>query len=142
MIQVRTSVFETNSSLTHCCVITTENEMKDWAEGKLLFCEDKEHFMDADLAFEENVKMLEEKLSSKYCTFDEEMLEKYKNKEVTLSDLYPKYKYEMRELYLTSEEWDAVLEDEEQYEYWEKRETIATNPPVTVVAFGYHGADY
>lgn len=142
MLQIRSKVFETNSSMTHCCVITTEDEFKKWAEGKVLFCQDKEHFMDADLAFEENVKELESWLNKSYCAIKKEDVERYKNKEIPLIDLFPKYKSDMRDFYLTSEEWDAMLEDAENDEYWEKRETIATNPPVTVVAFGYLGADY
>lgn len=141
MIQLRSHVFETNSSMTHCCVITTEYEFKDWANGKTWFCEDTEQFMDADLAFEENVKILEEKLQSKHSTFDEEMLEKYKNKEIQLVELFPNHKYKMKELYLTSDEWDDVVSDGD-YEYWEERGKIATNPPTTVVAFGYIGGDY
>lgn len=141
MKQIRTSVFETNSSMTHCCVLTTEDNMKAWAEDKKLFCEDTEEFLDAESAFQENIKILEEKVKSDYCTFTQEKLDQYKRKELPLADLFPKYKYEMKELFLTSEEWDMVLEDG-NYEFWEARKELPTNPPTTVVAFGYLGADY
>lgn len=37
MKQIRKNVFETNSSSTHTLAICTEDEYKDWQDGKLLF---------------------------------------------------------------------------------------------------------
>lgn len=37
MIQLRTKVFETNSSSTHSINICTESEWSDWKNGKTLF---------------------------------------------------------------------------------------------------------
>lgn len=37
MKQIRKNVFETNSSSTHTLAICTEDEYKDWKDGKLLF---------------------------------------------------------------------------------------------------------
>ena len=35
--QIRRNVFETNSSMCHALVIVTEQEYKDWEDGKLIF---------------------------------------------------------------------------------------------------------
>lgn len=45
MKQIRKNVFETNSSSTHTLAICTEDEYKDWQDGKLLFNKWKETFV-------------------------------------------------------------------------------------------------
>lgn len=45
MKQIRKNVFETNSSSTHTLAICTEDEYKDWKDGKLLFNKWKETFI-------------------------------------------------------------------------------------------------
>ena len=45
MRQIRRNVFETNSSSTHTLAICTEDEYKDWQNGKLLFNKWKETFI-------------------------------------------------------------------------------------------------
>lgn len=34
--QIRLGIFETNSSSTHCLVLSSERELKDWKDGKLI----------------------------------------------------------------------------------------------------------
>lgn len=45
MKQIRRNVFETNSSSTHTLAICTEDEYKDWQDGKLLFNKWNETFV-------------------------------------------------------------------------------------------------
>jgi hypothetical protein len=45
MKQIRRNVFETNSSSTHTLAICTEDEYKDWKDGKLLFNKWNETFV-------------------------------------------------------------------------------------------------
>ena len=45
MRQIRKNVFETNSSSTHTLAICTEDEYKDWQDGKLLFNKWNETFI-------------------------------------------------------------------------------------------------
>lgn len=45
MKQIRKNVFETNSSSTHTLAICTEDEYKDWKDGKLLFNKWNETFI-------------------------------------------------------------------------------------------------
>lgn len=45
MKQIRKNVFETNSSSTHTLAICTEDEYKDWQNGKLLFNKWRETFI-------------------------------------------------------------------------------------------------
>lgn len=45
MKQIRKNVFETNSSSTHTLAICTEDEYKDWQDGKLLFNKWNETFV-------------------------------------------------------------------------------------------------
>lgn len=45
MRQIRRNVFETNSSSTHTLAICTEDEYKDWKDGKLLFNKWNETFV-------------------------------------------------------------------------------------------------
>ena len=142
MLQIRSKVFETNSSMTHCCVITTEDEFIRWDKGEVLFCEDNSNFKEADLAFEKNVEILEKKLKSKCCSLDKELVEKYKNKEISLGEVFSDSKFSLRKYYVTSDEWDSIFEETESDEYFEEKTTLATNPPVKVVAFGYYGAGY
>lgn len=45
MKQIRKNIFETNSSSTHTLAICTEDEYKDWKDGKLLFNKWNETFV-------------------------------------------------------------------------------------------------
>ena len=45
MKQIRKNVFETNSSSTHTLAICTEDEYKEWQDGKLLFNKWNETFV-------------------------------------------------------------------------------------------------
>lgn len=45
MKQIRKNVFETNSSSTHTLAICTEDEYKDWQDGKMLFNKWRETFV-------------------------------------------------------------------------------------------------
>lgn len=48
MISIRNCVFETNSSSTHSLNICTQEEWDNWANGKLLYSEYDEKFIDKD----------------------------------------------------------------------------------------------
>jgi len=39
MLQIRTGCFETNSSSTHSLIMCSENQYKDWIDGKLYYCQ-------------------------------------------------------------------------------------------------------
>lgn len=53
MIQIRNSVFETNSSSTHSLNICTKQTWLDWKEGKLLYCPYSNRFIDNYLLSED-----------------------------------------------------------------------------------------
>lgn len=65
MLQVRSNIFETNSSSTHSMVLTTEEKMKKWEIGKLYYAGDSwglpenvsslidnDGFIDSDVLYE------------------------------------------------------------------------------------------
>ena len=64
MKQIRKNVFETNSSSTHTLAICTEDEYKDWQDGKLLFNKWNETFIKNSL----KINMQDKKEAEEYYT--------------------------------------------------------------------------
>ena len=48
MRQIRLNCFETNSSSTHCLVVTEENTFENWIDGMLFYNEDETKFIDKE----------------------------------------------------------------------------------------------
>ena len=48
MRQIRLNCFETNSSSTHCLVVTEENTFEKWVDGVLFYNEDETKFIDKE----------------------------------------------------------------------------------------------
>lgn len=48
MRQIRLNCFETNSSSTHCLVVTEENTFENWIDGVLFYNEDETKFIDKE----------------------------------------------------------------------------------------------
>lgn len=142
MIQIRTSVFETNSSMTHCCVIALENEFVEWKEGHLLFCNFEENFLPAYEAKERNLELLRE-YAQTYSELDEYAIEEYEQGKKSIYDVCcnADMSFLLFRMYLTDRQYDELLY-EMNYEYWEKRASVLANPQAKIVAFGYIGDDH
>lgn len=61
MKQIRKNIFETNSSSTHTLAICTEDEYKDWKDGKLLFNKWNETFVKNSIKITKQDKVEAEK---------------------------------------------------------------------------------
>lgn len=55
-VQIRKSVFETNSSSVHTMTICSENKFNDWVEGKLLYSYFDDSFIEPGEMREETAK--------------------------------------------------------------------------------------
>ncbi len=69
MINIRSCVFETNSSSTHSINICTRKDWLNWKEGKLLYNPYEEHFID-------NYLLSEEKKMARLREYYESMIKK------------------------------------------------------------------
>ena len=137
--QIRLGVFETNSSSTHAISITEKEIYDKWMKNKVLFCEDKNEFLDIDKAIEKNLEMLIDDygLDSEY---EEDKLEKLKDKyreTKSLEDTFGELDIEYYCMYLTYQEW--VDHCAYYYETYEKNYTTKNGD--NIVAFGYYGHD-
>jgi hypothetical protein len=56
--QIRLGVFETNSSSIHSITITEKETYEAWKKNEVLYCEDKNEFLEADKAIEKNLEIL------------------------------------------------------------------------------------
>ena len=111
-IQVRESVFETNSSSTHAISICSAEQWDGLKSGEYLINLDLD-ILPKDEALEKNAEIRKEAMDQGWDP-DEAVME---------------------EGYMTYEE----LYDEYEYEWYNERSTING---VDVVAFGYFGYDY
>lgn len=119
MIQVRKSVFETNSSSTHSLTMCNKSEYDAWNNGELYYCEYGR--------------------KGKYFMTPEEVVELVKLKRPqfnvnSVEDLSNLDKYDLQDIdiYTAEEFWDYYGEEYETFE----------SEYNGVVAFGYHGCDY
>lgn len=117
MKQIRTAIFETNSSSTHSICITSESEYNKWISGDNLYSDWKEKLVPKAEGME--------KLREHYPD-PETMFEKFGSEEEALAyiGLYTKEKY------------DENVEDRYLEEFVEKY-TPAEGE--NIIAFGYYG---
>lgn len=147
MIQVRTHVFETNSSMTHTIVMCKDEEYEKFNNGEYYFNEYlKPQFLPKDEALKYNAKKLREILEEVNSddpayeyedetieALTEENIKLYEEGNFKLEDFYFD-KYELSdEMYFDYEYfWDSICEYYEQF-------SESFNG---VTAFGYYGQDY
>ena len=139
--QIRKGVFETNSSSTHSITITEKETYEAWKKNKVLYCEDKNEFLETEKAIEKNLKMLinDYDLESEY---EEEELEALKSKyreTKSIEDAFEEIASDIEYycLYVTYQEW--VDHNLAYYEDFVKNYT--TKGGEKIVAFGYYGHD-
>ena len=159
MRQVRTSVFETNSSMTHSIVMCPTAGYEDWLEGKSLFNEWKRpQFVSVEEGRKFNADILrkwwdgtivrKDEADDNYLYFDdedeEEVLEsfneeniaKYEQGEFSLVDFYLDKYTVMENLYYDYDFWNDNV-----CEYYETFSEEYEDGDVKVTAFGYYGHD-
>ena len=156
MRQIRTSVFETNSSMTHSIVMCPTQGYNDWIKGKAMFNEYKKpQFLPVEEARQYNADILkkwyeatvvkQDEEDDNYMYFEtetlevftEENIEKYANGDFDFSEFYFD-NYEVTEqLYYTYDYWN-----ENVCEYYEIfSDEYETPGGESVTAFGYYGHD-
>lgn len=156
MRQIRTSVFETNSSMTHSIVMCPTDQYNDWIKGDTMYNEYRNpQFLKKEDAIKYNTEILkkwyeatvvkEDENNDDYMYFDAETLEmltlenieKYSKGEFLLEDFYIE-SYEIREaLYYNYEMWEDNI-----CEYYETfSDEYETPGGESVTAFGYYGHD-
>lgn len=145
MIQCRSNIFETNSSMTHSLVLCKRSEYEDWGKNKL-FCEyGNPMFLDTKEARKHNADRLKEMLKGDW-PYDKEgyhltakNIDKYEKGHLKLSFFNDIHK-ECNDFYLTPEEWDEAFVHTD-YRSFETMFASGTFGGEDVVAFGYHGYD-
>jgi hypothetical protein len=137
--QIRLGVFETNSSSIHSITITEKEIYDKWMKNEVLFCEDKNEFLEVDKAIEENLKILinDYDLESEY---DDEKLEELKSKyreTKSIEETFDEEDIEYYCMYVTYQEWL----DHNVYYYETYEKNYMTKKGDNIVAFGYYGHD-
>lgn len=110
-IQIRQSVFETNSSSVHSITMCDSENFKKWKNDEMKFCANSETFLSNDAANIENSKKFEED---------------------NISSIYEVPEYKLWKYYLSFDEFFNNYIG--LYEYFESEYN-------GVVAFGYYGED-
>ena len=130
-IQIRRSVFETNSSSTHSMTICMKSDYDAWQNDEMLYCQYKSpNFLSVEEGRKKNVENFKD-----YDEVSEEDKQAHLNGEKSLSDLGFE---DIEEFYHTA------LEDED---VWENRyledfgQTFKTPGGEEVYAFGWYGHD-
>lgn len=125
---IRTIIFETNSSSVHSITMCMKDDYTKWCNGELLMRDGQ--FLEKEKAKLENAKDL---VKYEGCSDDE--IDRYLKDEISLSDLVDNYNF--------SSYWHSAEEDSIQNEYFEEFEESFTTPNgESVIAFGYFGNDY
>ena len=115
MIQVRTKIFETNSSSVHSLTLCTEDKFDEWKCGLLVFDRDTDELVDIN-SYNEDCKKVKDILDGEVD--DDYYCKRY----YTYSDFF---------------DWS----DDEYMEYMEKYQEHKTIGKEKIVAFGYYGHD-
>lgn len=113
MIQIRNSIFETNSSSVHSITMCSENEFKEWEKGNVLYCTYVENFV----SYDDAVKTIKKDHGE---------------------DCNPKEYFKDYDFY-TVDMYNDMVDDRGYEEFYEK---YVTQHGDTVIAFGYSGNDY
>jgi hypothetical protein len=113
MIQIRSSVFETNSSSTHSITICTENEFERWQKGEMFFNRDDDTLVEKSKLPQEILDLL--------------------NDEDAEDDIVEQMEELDKGIFLTYEQWS-------EYEQLENYVEEYTSPSGDkIVAFGFYG---
>lgn len=142
MKQIRNSVFETNSSMTHSLVVCKSDNYDEWTKGTLMFRFADETFVDAETARKENAKVLRERLECyKKSGYDngklnEESITKYENGE--LKDRWALFsRWDIDYFFITYDQFtDYVWND--NYELVGETSKV---DGMNLTVFGYYGYD-
>lgn len=145
MIQVRTQVFETNSSMTHTIVMCKDEEYEKFSTGEYYFNEYlKPRFLPEDEALKYNAKKLREILkdvNKDDSEYENETIEALTEENIKL---YEEGKFNIEDFYLDKYEISDVMYFDYEYfwdnicEYYEQFSESFNG----VTAFGYYGHDY
>ena len=146
MIQIRTQVFETNSSMTHSIVMCKDEEFEKFQKGEYFFNEYMDpRFLPKEEALKKNAEKLREYLADaktddpQYC-FEDETIEALTEENIKL---YEEGKFDLCEFCLDKWETSEELYFDWEY-YWETiceyYETFDDSYN-GVTAFGYYGHD-
>ena len=136
MKTIRPGVFETNSSTTHCLVLTTEEKFKAFTEGKYMF----DNWNDSLVPVNDVYNML-----VAGCKDDDMQPVTYEKfeKVIGMLDDWDDEKADAEDVYV--KEWldDHDFRTYEGYagEYYETFEEHKTFGDQNIVAFGYYGHD-
>lgn len=124
-VQIRTGLFETNSSSVHSCTIASMSDYRDWREGKLMVCLDNGEFVSIEEGRRRNALEFQ---TRRYDHPSIEEIREYSENGTIPSciDLY-----ELN--YLTYDQYYDKCGDNEDY--------VETSSKFGVVAFGYYGYD-
>ena len=128
MRQVRSGVFETNSSSTHSLTICTEEEFNKWKAGELLFCryeerfaetvpmtesdkdDAKQHYYDTKSAYWKDWEQLsEDEVKSWYAKYANDYLRKKSYDMQTYQDYIHEYELERFERHYTTPNGEKIV---------------------------------
>ena len=133
--QIRTGVFESNSSTTHTLTICSEETYKKWEKGELLLTWDNEFVPNKEMSEEEKDSICHEWYDKRKCKYykDYEDLTEEEKKEIK-NDLKSKGYFKVSGK--TYDEWhnDSYLEY--------AKDSFTTEHGDRVVAFSKAGNDY
>ena len=131
--QVRRGVFETNSSSTHSISICTQKQFTDWQNGKLLYNEWDEEFVESNQLSENDKRKAAEKYETRKQTFWKDWVDLTEDEK---TNWYGEYSKEKRERNggegTTFDDW---RDDELDYYYY----SFTTSQGEKLVAFGKYG---
>lgn len=138
MKQVRRMTFETNSSSTHSITICSQETYDKWRDGKVLFGDWNQDFIEADeltpCDYEEAEARYESCKGKYYKSWNE--LSAEEQKEYTTEYVLRNKKKKDYDEYLTYDEWRSRHDCLETY-----TEHYKTKSGDEIVAFGYFGYD-
>lgn len=128
-IQIRTGVFETNSSSVHSITMCSKDTYNKWGDGEVFYCDDTGRFITKEELPEKIKEWEKEHPGIKYPEPGTPERQEY------LDDYYSDY-----DLFYTQDEWfDYCTRDLETYVTSQLIEDPETGKEVEVIAFGYHG---
>lgn len=139
MRQVRRMTFETNSSSTHSITICSEETYNKWCDGKVLFGDWNQDFIEAGELTPYDYECAKAKYESskgKYYKNWEE-LSAEDQKDYTMEYVLKEIKRRNYDEYLTYDEW--ADRHNNGIETFSKHYTTASGD--NIVAFGYYGYD-
>lgn len=125
-LQIRTGLFETNSSSIHTCTIASMSDYKDWENGDLMVCLDGGEFVSIEEGRRKNILYMQ---TSSYLHVSIEEIREYAENGIVPDSVDLSYLD-----YITYDEYCNLYEDRHE-DYIEKSNKLG------VVAFGYFGYD-